>query len=593
MARKTNSLFGKALKKSLLLEQVWLKSEELPEYKKFYVDNGIIERLNNNSNQLIVGRRGTGKTHLIGTFHEIVESESQHQNDLSVFISILEVRPQTPAMFLETDSKFTSKQVAKELYASFLRILFNKFLDCVTRRLSELNKNTPKDLFKPIWEQVNHQLTELLEEIESGTSYETERKSMTQIRKEHSGNAGAEVQAELSLKNINPSAKVGIGVSRRDSTSSSEVENIEVTAVFATDLTRVRNLIHEIIDCLHIDRLFILIDEWMELEKRTPSQIQPHFAQLLKTTFFNSATIAVKIASVWHETSLYNKDDLNRSEGIQSGHDITTAADLDTAFLNTEEEVYDFCKMLLFKRVSHVCKKISVLEIDGKIDDEFITELFDNKINFKMFISASHGIPRDLMNLFQTCSIKIHRDFEKDCINKDVISEISRKIYRTDKRKRIRPDSTAHKLLAEINSYMEKRHRRLFLVNSAESSCDALRKLVDEELVHQIPSAIVHRDVSDDFKAYHIDFGNYVDFIQAKSVPIDKLLDEVLIPNFPDDIINLVDEYIISMDKFSKDYIRCNDCAFSFSADHPVYVTAGICPNCASVKIKFTPTFPQ
>src|SRR5205814_4430251 len=44
-----------------------------------------------------------------------------------------------------------------------------------------------------------------------------------------------------------------------------------------------------------------ILDEWMELDKRTPSDIQPLFAQLLKNTFFNSGRIAVKIASVWHQ----------------------------------------------------------------------------------------------------------------------------------------------------------------------------------------------------------------------------------------------------------------------------------------------------
>ncbi len=581
MPRKNHSLFGKELKKSLILEQVWLKSEELPEFKKFYVDNGNIDRLNNNSNQLVVGRRGTGKTHLLGTFHELVHSDKKYKDDFSIFISILEVRPQTPPIFLDKDADFTAKRIAKELFASFLKILFDRLLLLTHARLRKMEINSSEIVFRPIWTEVNHKLTELLAEIETGSAYELEKRTKTEIKTETKGNGSVAAAASVGLKNLSPSLSANLGASAGGNSESAEIENTEITSVFATDLVKVRFLIHDILALLGIERLFILIDEWMELEKRTPSQIQPHFAQILKTTFFNSQSIAVKIASVWHQTSLYDKGDMEHSIGIETGHDIIIAADLDTSFLTSEEDVNNFCKMLLFKRVEHVCAKISSLNVDGKVDDVFITEIFDSEDNFKMFISASHGIPRDLMNMFQSCSIRINRDFENDCINSDVISDISRKIYRTDKRKRVSPNSDAQKLLIKINNYMEKFDRRLFLVLNEETNMDAIRKLVDEELIHQIPSAIVHRDVSDEYKAYHIDFGNYVDFIEARKYPIERLLDEVIIPTFPDKIAAEIESYRISLEEFSKDIVHCGGCGHKFPFDHPVFVNASICPSCA------------
>ena len=47
----------------------------------------------------------------------------------------------------------------------------------------------------------------------------------------------------------------------------------------------------------------------VEQIRNTPSEIQPHFAQLLKILFFNNKHFAVKIASVWHQTTLYDKAD--------------------------------------------------------------------------------------------------------------------------------------------------------------------------------------------------------------------------------------------------------------------------------------------
>jgi DNA replication protein DnaC len=68
--RKTRSLYGDLIRDALLHEQPWLKSEDLPEFKRFYVNNDLIEAIHNNGNHLIVGRRGTGKTHLLGSFVE-------------------------------------------------------------------------------------------------------------------------------------------------------------------------------------------------------------------------------------------------------------------------------------------------------------------------------------------------------------------------------------------------------------------------------------------------------------------------------------------------------------------------------------------
>ena len=217
--------------------------------------------------------------------------------------------------------------------------------------------------------------------------------------------------------------------------------------------------------------LYILIDEWMELDKKTPSGIQPLFAQLLKTTFFNSKKIAVKIATIWHQTTLYDKDDMERSKGIQVKHDIARDIDLDTAFLTSNEEVIDFCKSLLYKRLSYKCKDLEALCRDDNIDDIFITELFDNVNNFKAYITASHGLPRDMMDLFRKCSLKINSNFEVYCISHHLVFSISKHIYKTDKRKNIDPVSIPHKLLSVINKYMERTGNRLFIVTGVRNSC--------------------------------------------------------------------------------------------------------------------------
>src|SRR5437667_6188215 len=102
MPRKTASIFGRDLQAGLHHESVWLKAEDLPAFLPFYVDQGHLDLLSDNSNQLIVGRRGTGKTHLLGAFHEYVSQNIP--TAVSVKISILEAYPQTPpTAYMERD----------------------------------------------------------------------------------------------------------------------------------------------------------------------------------------------------------------------------------------------------------------------------------------------------------------------------------------------------------------------------------------------------------------------------------------------------------------------------------------------------------
>ena len=322
------------------------------------------------------------------------------------------------------------------------------------------------------------------------------------------------------------------------------------------------------------------------------AMILPIFAQLLKKTFFNTNKISVKIASVWHQTTLYDKDDMQRAKGIELKHDIIRAIDLDTAFLMSEKQVCDFCKELLYKRISYLFEKLEdnnerkkfgkLRNDDGIVNDVFVTELFDNVPNFQAFIMASHGIPRDLMNIFHKCSLRIKRNFEMFCIDHRAIYAEARNTYNTDKRKTIKTDSEAQKLLRIVNNYMETTGRRLFIVeNSLVPNSEALQKLVDEELVHQLPSSITPRDICDSHKAYLIDFGNYVDWIETRKKDIAILLNESVIATFPDDFSTVMNEYEIDVAQVKNDSVECPNCNSKFSASEPVYKKANLCVHCA------------
>lgn len=587
--RKTHSLYGDVLKKALKHAQPKLRSEHLPEYRRFFVGEEILDLLHNNDEHLIVGRRGTGKTHLLGSFDEMIRKEFPHEMSVMLSLAKLDNNSYIPSSTKSDDINLH----AFSLFHDFLRKLFQPFLEASDRRLKHIGKILQKKDFLEKQKTVNNLLTNLLETVELGSPIEIEaiKKKITEESDKKASNSGVEIN--IGFENTMPavSGSIGLGTSKKNE----GIENtiIERKSILRVDYILAGELITKILEELKIDVLHILIDEWMELDKRTPSGIQPVFAQLLKKTFFNSNRISTKIASVWHQTSLYDRDEMKKAKGIELKHDIMRSVDLDTAFLTKEDDVFSFCKELLFKRLLFACEEAGIskqynisplMNNSGEVDDIFITELFDNMQNFRAFITSSHSIPRDIMNLFHLSSLKIKRDFEKYCIDHETVYRVAKDTYKTDKRKTILPNSDAQKLLVIINNYMESNNRRLFLVeNSQVPDSKALQKLVDEELIHQVPSAVTHRSICDTHKTFLVDFGNYVDHIETRNSDISVLLSEGVLAKFPSDFQDNFNNYVVDISVIESEYIKCPECTKSFSIEHPVYKTASMCMHCAYV----------
>ncbi len=58
-----------------------LRSEKETDPQKLvfsFVDAGILEQINNLNNQIIYGRRGTGKTHILKYYSSILKSETNN-----------------------------------------------------------------------------------------------------------------------------------------------------------------------------------------------------------------------------------------------------------------------------------------------------------------------------------------------------------------------------------------------------------------------------------------------------------------------------------------------------------------------------------
>ena len=238
---------------------------------------------------------------------------------------------------------------------------------------------------------------------------------------------------------------------------------------------------------------------------------------------------------------------------------------------------------MLFKRLKHSVPEIGQMEYaDGSVPwGLFLRELFDDPRNFETLVVASHGIPRAFWLLFHKCASRFKMDFSNYAIHSSAIREAARDLFLQEKRKRLEKASAAHILYTRISSTMQATKSRIFMVPAKEAKTSiALRKLVDEELVHPIPSAMVPRVLRDDYKMFSVDYGNYVDWQYSLKEPW-KDLEEEMLPRIPQSPESQGISCVVTASDVEDAAMCCESCKRSFNPKHPVYLQYGTCPQCA------------
>jgi hypothetical protein len=578
--RKNRSKYHTGLHDAVKIEP-WLQAEKLPNYLGYYVRKDIIEQLRNNTNHLICGRRGTGKTHFLGAFSETINQDNE-KNELSIFISCLDLST-TPQVIIDENRQFSIQKYTRILFKSFLIQFCYQLAEKIDKIVIErLGKSKTKKELKIITGKSDDLLLMMLKIVEHGIPIAIKETITSTEKKIDTNNKSNGIQLHINGNNNGVGLKAILGFENDRKKTSEKSSTDEVIATTGLDIVEFKVLLNELITTLEIETLYILIDEWMELDKNLNLGIQPYFAQLLKITFFNNKYLSIKIASVWHNTNLYDRNILEKSKGIELGEDIVLGMDLDVIFLKEEDKIFTFIKNMLFRRIVNLVPEMAELERDDEVNDQFLIELFDSIENFKTFVIASHGIPRDCLHIFHSCSLKIGRDFKNYAITRDLIRDIAQEIYLSEKRKSLDKNSAAQKVFDLINCYLDNTGINYFLIDADVSKKSiSLRKLVDEQLIHPLASESTPRIIRNSYKVFMIDYGNYVDWYQEKRKKIEVNIVDNIFPQFPENFEDVYPSFILDISEIGEDIIICPACSKSFKKNEPVYLRFESCPFCA------------
>ena len=439
----------------------------------------LLPSLMSENNQILFGRRGTGKTH----FLQIIKIKKSNDS----IVVYIDTRTLGSSGSLYNDSSLPLPQRAISLFKDVLDVLYNGIWDYVsknsenyTQQFSDILDNL--DLFEKSY-------TKLV--INGGITEEVE--SRTTAKHDDSFQLGLEGKSfKASLAGL-------------DTSESSSIQNIQRQGAqeHYVNYNAVFHILSDLLSLINV-KLWVLIDEFSEL----PVELQILLADMIKHVFCPNKNIIVKIAAIETRTSLIKTTSYNY-EGLEVGADIFSE-NLDDimVFGNNQSKALEFFRNLLFNHINYA------LDEANRFSDTnvMIQTLFTQENVFNELVDAAEGVPRDAISILGEA---IHANF-CERISMPGIRNAARNWYERDKYNSVAQYPDASALLNWIiSSVIGQRRAKAFLL-SVGSKSQLIDHLFDSRILHILKQNVSTKDrPGERFNVYSIDYGCYVELIQT------------------------------------------------------------------------------
>lgn len=452
-----------------------------------FVDIGILERVNNKNNQIIFGRRGTGKTHLLKMI-QLTQNEQDRflcsYVDFRKFGSLRKTEGASLVIQLSSIFKDLFSILCFDLRSYLIK---NGVSNKVVDKLNDLEKN----VFSP-------------ETIVIPQKMECQKTA---------GNSSIQdLNIGLTSESLNTEIKSSKNKTCNTSLSQSYILNQE-SVIYINDINNFLEDILNDLDC----RFIILLDEWSEL----PLLLQPYFAELIKKCFFANRNIIIKIAAMEYR-SKFRVGSTNDYSGFELGCDIF-CIDLDSFFVFDKDTKYtvNTFENILYRHLyselppNYFLKNYSIT--DGK---SLIEMLFTNRNAFEELVMASEGIIRDFISITLDCFYSIPRDSNNDRTGKigtKTIRKCAARLYIKEKDNNLSPD--AYRVLTRIiGKVIGEKHARAFMVSKEYEKNPLLMELFDSRVIHLLKTSYSDKSHSGErYSVFTLDYGTYVELMNTKT----------------------------------------------------------------------------
>lgn len=459
-----------------------------------FVDIGpLFALLSNPENQILFGRRGTGKTHVLGYLANEVQKKS--------IISLqLDMRTVGSTGGIYSDTRLSLAERATRLLVDTLCAVHDKIIEQILERSEECDLS----LLGPLLDEYIEASTAVV--VQGRVEYEeTDSSTLSQTSrvKKSLGASSSDVNASFASEKESQTKTQESGRTKR--------EGVEQLRVHFGSVGKHLNNLVQMLPCR---QLWIIMDEWSEI----PLDLQPYLADLLRRTVLPIRGVVVKIAAIEQRCRFRIPDSNIGHIGIEVGADAAASINLDEylVFEHSSEHSKQFFGELLYKHI-HAIASVHKEIIISQNHDHFIGDLFTQGLAFEEFVRSAEGVPRDAINII---GIAAQRAIDNKISIPDIRTS-ARTWYTRAKQQAVNSRPEGQRLLNWIvDAVIRHRQARAFLLG-VEIKDDLIDFLYDARVLHIIREGVSAQDLPGRrFNVYSIDYGCYVDLINTTRAPL-------------------------------------------------------------------------
>lgn len=460
--------------------------------QKTFVDVGpVFSTLLSLDHQIIFGRRGTGKTHLLSVLR-------QTRRALGEVVVQLDMRTIGSAGGIYSDPSKSIPQRATSLLVDVLAAIHGALLD------QSGGDDALIDLGRSGLALNNYLDAHVSVQVLGTTTVES-----TQTQE---NSTSGELSLQMKASITGPSADVAMKAAQADKAVAGEKRSVSGQEIYRVNFGSVGVAVRSLVETLPGRRLWLLIDEWSEI----PLDIQPYLADLLRRALLPTRGVTMKIAAIEQRSLFMLPDRTVGNIGLELGADVATAINLDDhmVFENDEATAVTFFKTLVLKHVQ------AALEAEGMAVpnsvDQLIAEGFTQANAFAEVVRACEGVPRDAINILGQAGQKAN----DTTISVSDVRSAAQQWYQASKDGAVSAYPQAKQLLTWIvDVVIKERQAKAFLLPSGTKD-ELIDYLYDERVLHLLRKGMSAKDETGKrFNVYGIDYGCYVDLINTAKAP--------------------------------------------------------------------------
>lgn len=482
-----------AINKAILRLPKRAESSARPKLIQTFVDVGpLFSLLSGIDHQILYGRRGTGKTHVLNYLADTREKEGDA-------VVVTDLRNIGSSAGLYADATVPLPERATRLLVDTLLSIHSSLYEFFVDRSEELDLSRSGPALD--------RLADAITEVKVVGDVETSKTVS------HSRTQSSETRFDLDLK-ATPSTKFGFSDAESENQSGQEKINRSGKEQLYVNFGATSSAFREIISCLNGKQLWVLLDEWSSI----PLDLQPYLADLLRRSLFPAQGITVKIAAIEHRSNFMIYKESGDYTGIETGADASADVNLDDfmVFDNDSQRSQLFFQELLSQHISAAANDIGIEPSIPKESKNLMRQAFTEKRAVEEFVRACEGVPRDGINIISLAAQKAI----DNAISVSDIRTAANNWYQRDKEKAVSSNEIARDLLHWIiDQVIGERKARAFLLRTDDDS-EVIESLYDSRVLHILKRGISSHDQPGvRYDVYKLDYGCYVNLLNTSKAP--------------------------------------------------------------------------